>query len=280
MMPLPVSPFMVPHETNGVVYYTFPIFDACPFVKHGFSTRLGGVSRGIYESMNLSFGRGDEKADVEENFRRFCSAVGVRTEDVVVSAQEHHTVIYHATAADRGRGTIREKGYTDVDGLVTDEPGVALMTQYADCVPLLFLDPVRHVVGTSHAGWKGTVARIGQATVEKMCRDYGCRPENILVGIAPSIGPCCFEVDAPVAAEFSAMQMDLDGCIVPHPHDKYYINLWEVNRRVLLDAGIQAEHIAVAGLCSKCNADVFWSHRATAGKRGNMAAVIALDASW
>ncbi len=129
----------------------------------------------------------------------------MKAEDVVVSAQEHHTNLYNATAADRGRGVTRERGYTDIDGLLTDEPGVVLCTQYADCVPLFFVDPVRKVVATSHAGWKGTAARIGRITVDRMARDYGCRPEDILAGIGPSIGACCFEVDEPVASVFAAM---------------------------------------------------------------------------
>ncbi|MBO5928808.1 MAG: peptidoglycan editing factor PgeF [Clostridia bacterium] len=261
------------HVVEGVGYYTFPAFDAFPFVRHGFSTRIGGVSEGIFESMNLSFTRGDEEANVRENFERFCAAVGVDSHNAVVAAQEHHTVIYNATANDRGRGVYRERGYRDIDGLLTDEPQVVLFTQYADCVPLFFLDPVRRVVGTAHAGWRGTVAKIGAAMVERMCRDYGCRREDILAAIGPSIGPCCFEVDEPVYNEFSALPA---ASIVRQNGEKYWIDLWETNRRVLLDAGIRNEHITVTDLCTKCHRDVFWSHRATGGKRGSLVGCIAL----
>ena len=264
------------HEQNGVVYYTFPAFEAVSFVRHGFSTRLGGVSEGVYASMNLSFTRGDDDTAVRENFSRFCQAIGVKHEHAVISAQEHHTAIYNATAADRGRGVTRERGYTDIDGLITDEPNVVLFTQYADCVPLFFVDPIRKVVGTSHAGWRGTAAEIGAVTVERMAKDYGCNRDDILAGIAPSIGPCCFEVDAPVITEFEKLPFYDEGCFEPVGGDKAMINLWEVNRRTLVAAGIKPEHITVTDLCTKCHPDVFWSHRVTGPQRGSLAGAIAI----
>lgn len=267
---------MTAHNKDGVVYYTFPAFDAVPFVRHGFSTRLGGVSTGTFDSMNLSFTRGDDPQAVRENFDRFCRAIGVDSENAVVSAQEHHTVIYNVTASDRGRGVTRERGYADIDGLITDEPNIPLFTQYADCVPLFFVDPVRRVVGTSHAGWRGTAAEIGAVTVERMRTDYGCRPEDILAAIAPSIGPCCFEVDAPVIEAFEKLDVYDDGCFTRVNEEKVRINLWEVNRRSLLKVGVQATHITVTDLCTKCHPDVFWSHRVTGGKRGSLAACIAI----
>ena len=270
------SKTLTENEKDGVVYYTFPAFSAVPFVRHGFSTRLGGVSTGTYESMNLSFTRGDDPAAVRENFARFCRAVGVRSEDAVVSAQEHHTTLYNATAADRGRGVTKERGYTDIDGLLTDEPNVVLFTQYADCVPLFFVDPVKKVVGTSHAGWRGTAAQIGAVTVERLCSDYGCKREDILAGIAPSIGPCCFEVDAPVIATFSKLPFYDEGCYTRVSDEKVRINLWEVNRRTLLAAGVRPAHITVTDLCTKCHADVFWSHRVTGPARGSLAGCIAI----
>lgn len=279
MIPLPESRTLSVHRAGDVVYYGFPAFDGVPFVRHGFSTRLGGVSEGIFESMNLSFTRGDDPVRVRENFDRICNAVGVRADRVVISAQEHHTNLRNVTAADCGRGITRERGYTDVDGLLTDEPDVVLCTQYADCVPLFFADPVRRVVATSHSGWKGTVARIGAVTVERMRRDYGCRPEDILAGIGPSIGPCCFEVDAPVYEAFSAMEEWTDDCFrrqAGTEGEKYDIDLWKVNRRILEGAGLQPAHITLTDLCTRCHPDVFWSHRATGGQRGSLAGFIAM----
>ncbi|MBP3381422.1 MAG: laccase domain-containing protein, partial [Clostridia bacterium] len=193
-MRLPNTATLCAHQKNGVVYYSFPQMDAYPFLKAGLSTRLGGVSEGIYASMNLSYTRGDEKTAVNENFRRMCNAMGLPLDGVVISAQEHHTNLQNVTAKDRGKG-VTFTGFKDVDGLLTDEAGVVLCTQYADCVPLLFADPKKHVVAASHAGWRGTVDEIGRLTVERMHSDYGCDPADIVVGIAPSIGKCCFEVD-------------------------------------------------------------------------------------
>ncbi|MDD2362975.1 MAG: peptidoglycan editing factor PgeF [Oscillospiraceae bacterium] len=268
------------NENCGVVYYSFPAFDSIPFVRHGFSTRIGGVSGGIYESMNLSHSRGDKKNAVDENFKRFCNAISVDVNDVVISAQEHHTVIYNATRQDCGRGIMREKGYSDIDGLITNQPGVVLCTQYADCVPLFFADPVQRVVGTSHAGWKGTAARIGRLTVERMCSDYGCKPENIIAGIGPSIGVCCFEVDTPVYEVFQAMEEADSTCFIHKIRDnrviKYHVDLWEINRRILINAGLAPKQITVTDLCTRCHSDVFWSHRANGSKRGSLAGFISM----
>ena len=263
------------HTENGVLYYTFPSFERFDFVRHGFSTRIGGVSQPPFDTMNLSFTRGDDPACVTANFERFCAAIGTSAADVVVSKQEHHPNIRNITAADRGRGVTRDRDYDDVDGMLTNEPNVVLCTQYADCVPLFFLDPVKRVVGVSHSGWKGTVARIGAVTVERMCRDYGCRREDILAGIGPSIGPCCFEVDAPVYDAFAPMDLFDDGCFRARG-EKFDLNLWEINRRILKAAGLSDEQITVTDLCTRCHNDVFWSHRATGGIRGSLAGMIAL----
>lgn len=275
-MTLPQTRALAAREKDGVLYYAFPALEAFGFVRHGISTRLGGVSGGVFESMNLSFTRGDEESRVRENFHRFCGAIGVRAEDVVVSAQTHGTTVYNATRADRGRGVTRERGYTAIDGLVTDEPDVVLCTQYADCVPLFFVDPVRRVVGTAHAGWRGTVAGIGAVMVEKMAADYGCAREEIRCGIGPSIGPCCFEVDEPVYRAFAELPVFDSGCGTVDGGGKYHVDLWEVNRRILVGAGIRPEHVTVTDLCTRCRPDVFWSHRATGGERGSLACMIAL----
>lgn len=275
-MQLPETKRLTCHAQGDLVYYSFPALDAIPFVRHGFSTRLGGVSEGVFSSMNLSFTREDEESAVAENFRRICAAMGVDDRKVVISAQTHTTNLYNVTAADAGRGITRERGYTDVDGLITDQPGVVLCTQYADCVPLFFADPVRRVVATSHAGWRGTAAGIAADTVRRMESDYGCHPEDIVVGIGPSIGSCCFEVDTPVYEAFCQVPVFDAGCYTDNGGGKYHIDLWEVNRRFLLEAGVTDEHITVTDLCTRCRPDVFWSHRATGGVRGSLAAFIAI----
>ncbi len=265
------------HEEAGPCYFTFPALEETGLCRHAFSTRLGGVSRGQYASLSLSFFMGDEREAVYENFRRICGAIGVDEEKLVFGCQTHSANVRVVTAADAGKGILRQRDYTDVDGLVTNVPGLPLCTLYADCVPLLFLDPVKGVVGCSHAGWRGTAAAIGRRTVEVMQETYGSRPADILACIAPSIGPCCYEVDEPLRAAFSSIpDVSPEGLLQPKGEGKYMLNLWETNRRVLLAAGLLPEHITVAGICTCCHADIFHSHRATAGHRGSLAAIIAL----
>lgn len=261
---------------GDLVYYSFPALDAVEGVCHGFSTRLGGVSEGIFASMNLSFTRGDDDAAVRENFDRFCAAIRVKAENVVISAQTHTANVKIVTAEDRGRGVTREKEYTDVDGLITNDPNVVLCTQYADCVPLFFVDPVQRVVATSHAGWRGTAAGIAAVTVGKMVAEYGCCPEDILAGIGPSIGCCCFEVDTPVYDAFCQVEVFDDACYTDNGGGKYHIDLWQVNRNWMLKAGLLPDHITVTDLCTRCHPDLFWSHRKTGNDRGSLAAFIAL----
>lgn len=273
---LPKTKTLTSSQVGKVLYYSFPSFDQIPFVRHGFSTRLGGVSEGTFASMNLSFTRGDDPAAVRENFDRFCAAIRVNAEDVVISAQTHTANVKIVTAEDRGRGITREKEYNDVDGLITNDPNVVLCTQYADCVPLFFVDPVKRVVATSHAGWRGTASGIAAVTVDKMVEEFGCRCEDILAGIGPSIGHCCFEVDTPVYNEFCQVPVFDEGCFTADPNDKFHINLQEINRRWMLKSGVLAENITVTDLCTKCHPDVFWSHRVTGDARGSLAAFIAI----
>ena len=153
---------------NGVPYLAFPALERTGIVCHGFSTRMGGVSTGVYSTMNFAFLKGDDPDHVRENYRRMAKAIGVDEEKMVLSWQTHTTNIRKVTEDDAGKGITRERDYHDIDGLITDVPGLTLVTFYADCVPLYFLDPVRRAVGLSHSGWRGTVGRMGQATVEAM----------------------------------------------------------------------------------------------------------------
>ncbi len=265
------------HEKQGVAYLTFPAFSAVPFVRHAFSTRVGGVSRGEFSSMNLSFHRGDPDETVLTNYHRFCDAAGFSFDSLVASAQDHHTEIRRVTKRECGIGIWRPRDQESVDGLLTDEPGVTLVTYYADCVPLYFLDPVHRAIGLAHAGWRGTVAGMGIKMAEAMAHKFGSRPEELLAAIGPSIGPCCYEVDQPVADAFAARTDWKPECFLRDCGDgKYMLNLWEANRRALLRAGLLEAHISVAELCTQCHADWLFSHRASGGKRGGMAAFLAL----
>ena len=276
-MSVPQSETLHACTVNGVLYYTFPSMEALPFIRHGFSTRVGGVSEGIYATMNLGYRRGDDEDKVTENYRRMGEALGVDYRNMVLSAQTHTTNLRRVTAEDRGRGITRERGYEDVDGLLTDDPDVILCTHYADCVPLFFVDPIRKAVGMAHAGWRGTVGEIGKAMVERMTAEFGTDPADLLVGIAPSIGPCCFEVDIPVVEEFRKLSLFDEGCYTDDGNGKYHINLWEVNRRILLSAGVTPAHITTTDLCTVCHAETLWSHRATGGQRGSAAGFLGLS---
>lgn len=265
-------------EKNGVPYFVFENLENTGLVRHGFSTRLGGVSEGCLSSMNLSFTRGDDPEKVRENFRRMGMVIGFETKDLVLSDQTHTTNVRLVTEADRGKGFDRERDYTDVDGLITDTPGLMLVTIYADCVPLYFVDPVHKAVGLSHSGWKGTVHRIGKVTLERMKEAFGTRPEDVQAAIGPSICQDCYEVSEDVAQAFMdefADQLD-DRLVYRKGNGKYQLNLWNANERILLEAGVRPEHLSITNICTCCNHELLFSHRASHGQRGNLAAFLGL----
>lgn len=266
------------NEKNGVVYLTFPKLAAAG-VRHGFSTRMGGVSKGYLGTMNLSFTRGDREENVRENFRRIADAIGFREEQLVFSAQVHETKIRKVTAANRGEGITKETA-PGIDGLATDEADVPLYTSYADCVPLLFYDPQKKVVAMAHSGWRGTAARIGAKMVHFMDKEYGSRAENIIAAVGPSICRKCYEVSEDVAQAFrEAFRPEQFPLLFDEKgQGKYQLDLWEANRIILTEAGILPEHLDVTDLCTCCNHDKLFSHRASHGKRGNMGCFMCLDA--
>ena len=264
---------MTEHTKNGVLYVTFPLLDAEQGFVHGFSTRIGGVSEGDLSSMNLSFTRGDDPERVRENYRRIAAAVGFETDRLVLTHQTHTNHVRVVTEADAGKGFVRERDYTDVDGLVTDVPQLVLTTFYADCVPLFFIDPVHRAIGLSHSGWRGTVSDIAAATVRTMQGEYGSRPEDLRVGIGPSICQDCYEVSEDVIEEFRASYEEKLWMRLyrENGNGKYQLNLWEACRQNLLRAGVLPDRIEVTDLCTCCNPQIFFSHRASGGKRGNLA---------
>lgn len=311
---------------NGVTYLTFPGLERTGAVRHLFSTREGGVSEGIYVSMNLSYTRGDKKEAVDENYRRIAAVLGCSVEDMVCSDQTHTDHIRLVTDKDRGKGVVKPKDYRDVDGLITQERGIVLCTFFADCVPLFFVDPVRRAIGLSHSGWRGTVQKIGKKTVEEMGKAFGTKPEDIHAAIGPSICQDCYEVSEDVIGEFrrafpgmrenSEISYSQSGspeqaCLETEVHKesrerackengignsssrsesreracslwfrtkpgKYQLDLWEANRQVMLEAGIPAEQIEVTDICTCCNPELLFSHRASHGQRGNLGAFMKL----
>lgn len=258
-------------------YLSFSSYEALPYIRHMFTTREGGVSKDIYESLNLSFTRGDDETAVLENYRRVAQALGTSIDHIVTSDQTHTTNVRPVGKEDLGKGITRPRDYKDVDGMITDQPGVLLATFYADCVPLYFVDPVHKAIGLSHSGWRGTVGRMGQATVEAMERSFGSQPKDLLCAIGPSICPDCYEVSRDVAEAFIfAFPTHEKEILQAGALGKYQLDLWKANEIVLTEAGVLKEHIDLAGLCTCCNSSILFSHRASKGKRGNLGAFLML----
>ncbi len=268
------------HGEKAVPYFTFPAFDELPGIIHGFSSRLGGVSEGFLSSMNLSFSRGDEPERVRENFRRIAESIGFSEKDLVFSMQTHTANVRRVGREDCGRGLERPVGYCDVDGLVTNEPGVVLATFYADCVPLFFVDPVHHCIGLSHSGWRGTVGKIGKVTVETMAREFGSEPGDLLAAVGPSICQECYEVSEEVIGLFRENFAEelWPKLFYRKDNGHYQLNLWEANRLIFQEAGILPQHITVTDICTACNPELLFSHRASGGKRGNLAGFLEIKA--
>ncbi len=238
---------------------------------HCFTTRLGGVSQGHLASMNIGAHRGDDPAHVTENFRILGDALGFAPEQLVLTRQTHSDIVRSVTGEDAGKG-LDHDAYPECDGVITNTPGVVLGVFTADCTPILLHDPVTGAVGAVHAGWRGTAAGIVAKTVAAMVSHYGCNPENICAAIGPNIGPCCFETDADVP---DAMVSALGDRALPHIRQvgsKYYVNLKEMNKLWLSQAGVV--NISVSSLCTSCRQDLFWSHRQTGNLRGSQGAVI------
>lgn len=267
------------NNKNGVEYLTFPILSETGVAKHLFSTRIGGVSKGIFSTMNLSYIRGDQKENVDENFRRIASVIESDISYFVFSDQTHTTNVKKVTNNDRGKGIVKERDYKDIDGLITNEPGIVLCTFYADCVPLYFIDPEKKAIGLAHAGWRGTIGKIAKKTVEHMQKEYGSRPEHIVAAIGPSICKSCYEVSDDVAKEVHSCFSDteiIQDVLLDKQNGKYQLDLWKCNFYIMKEAGILEKNIAVTDICTCCNAQYLFSHRASDGKRGNLGAFLML----
>lgn len=271
--------YMQVRQSGEVVYLTYPALEMTGIVRHGFSTRLGGVSEGIFSTMNLSFTRGDNPDSVMENYRRMAETLDVDIEKIVTSDQTHTTNVRVVTETDAGKGIANTRDYKDIDGMVTNVPGLVLATFYADCVPLYFVDPVKKAIGLSHSGWRGTVNKMGKVTVETMTREYGSDPADIVAAIGPSICQDCYEVSEDVAEAFAAV-FPSDEILRKgrrsEEGQKYQLDLWRANELIMLEAGIKPEHISRPGICTCCNPEFLFSHRASHGKRGNLGAFLSL----
>ena len=281
------------HCDNGVEWFSFPILDQFDFIVNGYSTRVGGVSVGDVGSLNLSLARevamhmevSEEecRAKLRENHERLAAAVGYTTDALIFSNQTHTDNIRIMQDIDRGNGFVRPNEYHDTDGMMTDITGQALMTFYADCVPLLLVDPVHKAIANVHSGWRGTIKGIGSKAVRMMREVYGSDPAKLVAAIGPSICWDCFEVSEDVAHAFmdrydASLHKDLvkTGRLTESGEQKYHVNLQRACMENFLEAGLKKQNISLPDLCTACNKDYLFSHRASFGKRGNQAAVLML----
>ena len=253
---------------RGIVYVTAPNI----WAKHAFTTRLGGVSSGIFSTLNLGLDLGDNIDSVKENYRLLANVLKMNTDDFVRSKQVHGFNIRIATTAHRG--ALFEAAEFEADGMVTCDRNVALTVYAADCVPILLHDPIRGAIGAVHAGWRGTVANIAAASVRKMTQTYGCQPDGIKAAIGPSIGKCCYEVGQEVIDMLQNTMGSAAGSCYTARGSKYMLDLKEANRIMLTEAGLQ--DISVSDVCTSCNSTKYWSHRAMSGMRGSQCAFISL----
>ncbi len=282
---------------RAVPFVTFPALSQFDWLTNGFSTRLGGVSEGVYGSMNLSFTRGDDADKVAENFRRIGHAMQISVEDMLMSDQTHTANVLRVDGSKKGMGILQDRDFQDIDGMITNEPGLCLVTSHADCVPVYFVDPVHRAIGLSHAGWKGTLHNIAQNTVAAMATAYGTSPADLITVIGPSICKSCYEVGEDVASQFAEVYGGevFDTILTPKMRivtpangqketlepveGKFLLNLWEANRTNLLRAGVPASQIQITDLCTCCNPIVFHSHRASKGLRGGQCAFLQIHAN-
>lgn len=271
------SHMMIEEETNGVPLLMYPKLKEITGIQHCFTTREGGVSQGIFESMNLSFTRGDEKEAVLENFHRIADVFELPTSRFVFTDQTHTTNIRRVNEQDAGKGLTRERDYTDVDGLVTNTKDLVLSAFFADCVPLYFVDPINKAIGLAHSGWRGTVGRIGEKMVRRMEQEFGSKRETLMTAIGPSICQECYEISQDVAEKFQREFFEHKAEILQEKgNGKYLLDLWKTNEIILREAGVLPEHILTTDRCTCCNPTRLFSHRASKGKRGNLAAFLCL----
>jgi YfiH family protein len=269
-------------DHDGLKYLVFPRIEQLGFVEHLFSTRLGGVSKGCYSECNLSYTRGDVKEAVDENYRRVSDALGHgrSLEDFVCTFQTHTTNIRVVTEEDRGKGPFKLRDYTDIDGLITNVPGLILGSFHADCPPVYIIDPVNKAIGLVHSGWKGTRGEISGKALDEMARCYGTKPSDCICAVGPSICGDCYEIGEDVAGEFAKSYSEEilkeKEILIPYPGGKYRLHLWRAIQYTLESWGVLPENILITDICTRCNPELLFSHRIHGEKRGNLCAFLAI----
>ncbi len=282
------------HQQGEVKWLTFPELDVYPELIHAFTTRHGGVSTG--EKTSLNFGKGPDETwdNILKNYRILAAALSeeagqpglVNREHMVRTDQTHTANVLTVTEELLSMGILREREYTNIDGLITNKRGISLITSHADCNALFFYDPKQQAIGLAHSGWKGTLQEIGAQIIRQMSTEFDTNPADVIVGIGPALCQTCFEVDEDVAQKFyrkntawqpMAFQREIGICSeTGEERRKHYIDLKSVVRETLMRSGVKPENIHDMGLCSKCRPDLFYSYRGQKGKNGNMVSLMML----
>lgn len=275
---------MILNNKNGILYCTFPKLENTGLVSHLFSTRIGGVSTGCCESLNFSYKNDKSKKNVDENFCIISEILGYghNLNNFACSQQCHHTNVKRILENDKGSGTEKPLSYNDVDALITNVPDIILVTFHADCVPIYILDPIHAAIGLCHSGWRGTLNNIVGKTIISMNREFGSNAKDCLCAIGPSICVDCYEVGKEIYEQFNEIYCvhHYDSSIFKiDENGSYHFNLWEANRWLLTYAGVPEKNISVTNLCTCCNPDIFFSHRAMGTQRGLNGAFFSLRSS-
>ena len=232
-------------------------------IVHFFSTRKGGVSRNEYGTLNIGLNQADLSTNVFENRSRLAQSVGIDVNSFVFARQVHGTKVVRVYESDRGRGLCsRATAFPFTDGMVTNSPNTCLVTLAADCVPILFFDPVKKAIGVAHAGWKGTVLKMPRFVIQSMICEFESNPADIIVALGPSAGPCCYEIGQEVIDEIVAAFGKPNGILQSTGNpQKAIFNMWEANRKTLIDSGINVDNIDIFNQCTICNNHTFFSAR-------------------
>lgn len=267
-------PFII---KSGIKFFEFQNLQGHTDIIHFISTRYGGVSVGAYASLNIGFGTDDAPLAVLRNRHLMARALDIPLDYFVMANQVHGNHVALITKNDRGSGAFHKyNAIPSTDALITNVSRVCLFVMAADCVPLLFFDPVKKIIGATHAGWRGTIKQIASATIREMQLAFQCDPADILAGIGPSIGPCCYVVGTEVAEQVQKTYKTTEGFIRYNPSGEPIFDLWYANRHELRLAGLKEQNIETAGICTHCHPDDFYSSRHANGITGRFGAGIML----
>jgi len=259
---------MIRREKDGVPYYVFEAFDHQDGIMHAVFTRIGGISRPPYQALNVGRSVGDELQAVNENHRVAYKALAVSDTDVVTAWQVHGSHVAAVGLSDAGTVV------AETDALITNQPGVTLMLRFADCLPIFLYDRAKRIIGLGHAGWRGTSAKVGPQMVSAMIEHYATDPADLVAGLGPAIGPCCYVVGEDVAQAVKATLHEYQDAIRRGGDGEFYVDLWEANRQQLFDRGVR--EVEIGSICTSCHAGEFFSHRADGGKTGRFGALMGI----